>query len=225
MIICYTGGVPTIYNEGITRSVISQHHYSQRSSNWTIIAATQRRINLSHYNTRRTCPPRHPCYIEACGTEDRTHSSMYGCFTQTRLATVPWTSRIPQESRTSQEDRIWSTCTWSRLGDFTPIVLSTTGIMCREAKTFYQRLADMIVLKEQHPTHQSWDGWEADFPLPSYVQQLWRIRGSRSSLPCPICSSEIPLHNLWGTNPTRLGHFFLFRTFWTCNYFYIVPPH
>ena len=36
-------------------------------------------------------------------------------------------------------------------GVFTPLVLSTTGGMGREATTFYKRLADLIAQKRQHP--------------------------------------------------------------------------
>ena len=36
-------------------------------------------------------------------------------------------------------------------GVFTPLVLSTTGGMGREATTFFKHLADMIAQKRQHP--------------------------------------------------------------------------
>ena len=52
-------------------------------------------------------------------------------------------------------------------GIFTPIVLSTTGGMSREAATFYKRLADRISTKEQKP-YSAIMGWircRLSFPI------------------------------------------------------------
>ena len=77
-------------------------------------------------------------------------------------------------------------------GVLTPIVLSTTGGMGREAKTFSQWLADMIALEEQKP-YSSVMGWlrsRLSFAILRAV--IMCIRDSQSSLHRPICSSVIP---------------------------------
>ena len=66
-------------------------------------------------------------------------------------------------------------------GVFTPLVLSTTGGMGREATTFYKRLADMIAQKRQHP-YPAVMGWlRCRLSFASLRASIMCIRGSRSS--------------------------------------------
>ena len=67
-------------------------------------------------------------------------------------------------------------------GVFTPLVLSTTGGMGREATTFYKRLADMIASKRQH-SYSVVMGWlRCRISFVSLRSSVMCIRGSRSSL-------------------------------------------
>ena len=78
-------------------------------------------------------------------------------------------------------------------GVFTPLVLSTTGGMGREATTFYKRLADMIAQKRQHP-YPVVMGWlRCRLSFASLRASIMCIRGSRSSFHHPVYGSDITL--------------------------------
>ena len=86
-------------------------------------------------------------------------------------------------------------------GVFTPLVLSTTGGMGREATTFYRRLADMTASKRQqpYPTVMGWLRCRLSFA--SLRASIMCIRGSRSSLHRPIFGSDIALASSEGRVP------------------------
>ncbi|MCG8626248.1 MAG: hypothetical protein MJE68_30150, partial [Proteobacteria bacterium] len=86
-------------------------------------------------------------------------------------------------------------------GVFTPLVLSTTGGMGREATTFYKRLADMIAQKRQHvyPAVMGWLRCRLSFA--SLRASIMCIRGSRSSFHRPIYGSNITLATSEGRIP------------------------
>ena len=78
---------------------------------------------------------------------------------------------------------------------FTPLVLSATGEMGREATCFYKRLASMLAQKWDHSysTTLCWLRCRLTFsPICSAIQSL---RGARSSC-CPLPSSNRPRHHL-----------------------------
>ena len=64
-------------------------------------------------------------------------------------------------------------------GVFTPLVLSTTGGLGREATTFYKRLADLISLKQQK--HYSVICWRCRLSSAILRSAIMSIRGSQSS--------------------------------------------
>jgi hypothetical protein len=71
-------------------------------------------------------------------------------------------------------------------GVFTPLVLSTTGGMGREAETFYKCLADMISNKRQQK-YSATIGWlRCRMSFASLRSSIMCIRGSRSSIHRPI---------------------------------------
>ena len=71
-------------------------------------------------------------------------------------------------------------------GVFTPLVLSTTGGMAREAQTFYKRLADMLSRKRDLP-YSSLMGWlRCKLSFAILRSAIMCIRGSRSSLHHPM---------------------------------------
>ena len=87
-------------------------------------------------------------------------------------------------------------------GVFTPLVLSTTGGMGREATTFYKRLADMIAQKRQH-TYPAVMGWlRCRLSFASLRASVMCIRGSRSSFHRPSYGSNITLATSEGRVPT-----------------------
>ena len=66
-------------------------------------------------------------------------------------------------------------------GVFTPLVLSTSGGMGREAQTFYKRLADLLSLKRDVP-YCSLMGWlRCKLSFATLRSAVMCIRGSRSS--------------------------------------------
>jgi hypothetical protein len=67
-------------------------------------------------------------------------------------------------------------------GVFTPLVLSTTGGMGREAETFYKCFADMISNKRQQK-YSATIGWlRCRMSFASLRSSIMCIRGSRSSI-------------------------------------------
>ena len=85
---------------------------------------------------------------------------------------------------------------------FTPLVLSTTGGMGREATTFYKRLADMIAQKRQHP-YPAVMGWlRCRLSFASLRASIMCIRGSRSSFHRPVYGSDITLATSEGRVPS-----------------------
>jgi hypothetical protein len=71
-------------------------------------------------------------------------------------------------------------------GVYTPLVLSTTGGMGREAETFYECLANMIASKRQQK-YSAIIGWlRCRMWFASLRSSLMCIRGSRSSIHRPI---------------------------------------
>ena len=87
-------------------------------------------------------------------------------------------------------------------GVFTPLVLSTTGGMGREATTFYKRLADMISQKRQHP-YPTVMGWlRCRLSFVSLRSSIMCIRGSRSSRHRPVYGSDITLATSEGRVPS-----------------------
>ena len=78
-------------------------------------------------------------------------------------------------------------------GVFTPLVLSSTGGMGKEATTFFKRLADMVAKKRQQ--HYSIViGWlRCRISFASLRSAIMCIRGSRSSYHQPIHDSHITL--------------------------------
>ena len=87
-------------------------------------------------------------------------------------------------------------------GVFTPLVLSTTGGMGREATTFYKLLADMIAQKRQHP-YPVVMGWlRCRLSFASLRASIMCIRGSRSSFHHPVYRSDITLATSEGRVPS-----------------------
>ena len=74
-------------------------------------------------------------------------------------------------------------------GVFTPLVLSTTGGLGREATTFYKRLADLISAKQQKPYSNDivmcWLRCRLSFAI--LRSAIMCVRGSRSSPPPNLC--------------------------------------
>ena len=69
---------------------------------------------------------------------------------------------------------------------FTPLVLSTTGGMGREAETFYKCLADMLATKRQQHYSPTICWLRCRLYFASLRSSFMRIRGSRSSLHRPV---------------------------------------
>ena len=87
-------------------------------------------------------------------------------------------------------------------GVFTPLVLSTTGGMGREATTFYKCLADMIAQKRQHP-YPVVMGWlRCPLSFASLRASIMCIRGSRSSFHHLVYGSDITLATSEGLVPS-----------------------
>ena len=70
---------------------------------------------------------------------------------------------------------------WSEHGLFTPLVLSTTGGMGREAETFYKRLADEISRKERKEYSVVMGSIRCRISFAILRSAILCIRGSRSS--------------------------------------------
>ena len=78
-------------------------------------------------------------------------------------------------------------------GVFTPLILSTTGGMGREAQTFYKRLADLLSHKRNVP-YSSIIGWlRCKLSFAILRSAVLCIRGSRSSIHHPIKDIDIAL--------------------------------
>lgn len=86
-------------------------------------------------------------------------------------------------------------------GIFTPLVLSSTGGMGNEAKTFYKRLADMIARKRQQH-YAAVIGWlTCRISFASLRSAIMCIRGSSSSLHRARYESNISLATSKGRIP------------------------
>jgi len=91
---------------------------------------------------------------------------------------------------------------WKDHTMFTPLVLSTTGGMGREATTFFKRLTDMIAQKRQHP-YPTVMGWlRCRLSFASLRASIICIRGSRSSFHRPIYGSDVTLATYEGRIPS-----------------------
>ena len=78
-------------------------------------------------------------------------------------------------------------------GVFTPLVLSTTGSLGREATTFYKHLANLISTKRQVHYSQVMCWLRCRISLAVLRSAIMCVRGSRSSLHRPICEMNITL--------------------------------
>ena len=89
-------------------------------------------------------------------------------------------------------------------GVFTPLVLSTTGGMGREAATFYKRLADGISRKEQkqYSVVMGWIRCRLSFAI--LRSAILCIRGSRSSHHRPKHELNITLATSEGRVPSAV---------------------
>ena len=74
-------------------------------------------------------------------------------------------------------------------GVFTPLILSTSGGMGREAQTSYKRLADFLSLNATS-FPRSWVGWDASCPLQSSDLQSCAFEGGDP--PCNMPSETAP---------------------------------
>ena len=135
------------------------------------------------------------------GTLHRMHFLMYGFSTQTHpVIVLPVVSSAYRRHEQAKKREYGQRVRDVEHGVFTPLVLSTTGGMGKEATTFYKRLADMIAQKRQHP--YSVMGWlRCRLSFASLRSSIMCIRGSRSSLYRPIYSSDISLASSEGHVP------------------------
>ena len=78
-------------------------------------------------------------------------------------------------------------------GVFTPLVLSTTGSLGREATTFYKRLANLISIKQQVHYSQVMCWLRCRISMAVLRSAIRCVRGSRSSLHRPVCEMNITL--------------------------------
>ena len=89
-------------------------------------------------------------------------------------------------------------------GFFTPLVLSTTGGMAREATTFYKRLADELSRKQdkQYSLVMGWIRCRLSFAI--LRSAILCIRGSRSSRHRPVSELNIELAAAEGHVPSDM---------------------
>ena len=89
-------------------------------------------------------------------------------------------------------------------GVFTPLVLSTTGGMAREATTFYKRLADELSRKQdkQYSLVMGWVRCRLSFAI--LRSAILCIRGSRSSRHRPVSELNIELAAAEGHVPSDM---------------------
>ena len=89
-------------------------------------------------------------------------------------------------------------------GVFTPLVLSTTGGMAREATTFYKRLADELSRKQdkQYSLVMGWIRCRLSFAI--LRSAILCIRGSRSSHHRPVRELNIELAAAEGHVPSDM---------------------
>ena len=86
-------------------------------------------------------------------------------------------------------------------GVFTPLVLSSTGGMGREATTFFKRLADMLSHKQQKPYSVVMNWLRCRLSFAALRSSIMCIRGSRSSIHHPIHDADITLATYEGRIP------------------------
>ena len=84
-------------------------------------------------------------------------------------------------------------------GVFTPLVLSTTGSLGREATTFYKRLANLISIKQQVHYSQVMCWLRCRISMAVLRSAIRCVRGSRSSLHRPVCEMNITLASSEGS--------------------------
>ena len=189
---CHTGDFPTIRHDEIHDS-----HSTNRSvpqcCHWTTPTTTFRwNPQPSHSQQRRRRTTRHQ--------SERLLEWKPRCI-YWRKGFSPKCTKLPLHespgrllsSWTSQEKGIWRRVWEVEHGVFTPLVLSTTGGLGREATTFYKRLADLISSKQQK--HYSnvicWLRCQLSFAI--LRSAIMCVRGSRSSYHRPRREIDITL--------------------------------
>lgn len=78
-------------------------------------------------------------------------------------------------------------------GTFTPLVMSATGGLARQATTFYKRLADLLATKHNQPYSKTMNWLRCRLTFSLLRSAIQCIRGSRSSRGKPIHSPQIDL--------------------------------
>ena len=141
--------------------------------------------------------------LEVFGTQAKTHFLMLGFSTQTRQATIPCTTTAAYRKHELAKKREYAQRVREvEHGVFTPLVLSTTGGMGREAETFYKRLADGISRKErkEYSVVMGWIRCRLSFAI--LRSAILCIRGSRSSRHRPVHELNIALATSEGCVPS-----------------------
>ena len=86
-------------------------------------------------------------------------------------------------------------------GVLTPLVLSTTGGMGREATTYYNHLANMIAQERQH-SYPAVMGWlRCRFSFASLRSFIHLVHSRQQIFPSPCLWVRHHPDNVWGTNP------------------------
>ena len=96
---------------------------------------------------------------------------------------APWSTGSLQKTRANQKAGIWTKNPWScnEHATFSPLVLSTTSGLAKEATIFYKRLASLLATKweESYNTVLCWLHCHLSFSL--LRSSIQAIRGTRSS--------------------------------------------
>ena len=78
-------------------------------------------------------------------------------------------------------------------GTFTPLVMSASGGLARQAITFYKRLADLLAIKHNKPYSKTMNWLRCRLTFSLLRSAIQCIRGSRSSWGKPIYTPQIDL--------------------------------
>ena len=78
-------------------------------------------------------------------------------------------------------------------GTFTPLVMSASGGLARQAITFYKRLADLLAIKHNQPYSKTMNWLRCRLTFSLLRSAIQCIRGSRSSWGKPIYTPQIDL--------------------------------
>ena len=76
---------------------------------------------------------------------------------------------------------------------FTPLVLSATGGMAKQATIFYKRLASLLANKEDSPYGQTMNWLRCCLSFSLLRSAIQCIRGARSPYYVPDCSEPVDL--------------------------------